>query len=217
QEVTGASERRYDARTRRLTKIAGRDTIKVVGEARRMMFNFGKSHQASGVFNFDNIFASVNPFAPAGTGYGFASYLLGFGATGQIPGVTGSANGLQVPAKTASQLYYQGYYIADTYQVTNKLTVNYGLRWDIPSPYTERYDRASVWVPDAAKPLAQPTGLPLLGKLAVVNSADRKTRNATDPHWRLFAPRVGFAYRVTKDMVVRGGYGIFFLPNDITF
>src|SRR5262249_38361692 len=60
-------------------------------------------------------------------------------------------------------------------------------------------------------------GLPLKGKLAVVNSADRKARGTADYNFKLFAPRAGFAYRVARQTVVRGGYGIFYLPNDLTF
>jgi TonB dependent receptor len=201
-----------------LTKIAGRHTLKFGGELRRMQFNFGKSNQPSGVFNFDNVFTAVNPFAPAGTGYGFASFLLGYGATGNIlTAGSGNPNGIITPALTASQLYYQGYYVADTFQLSSKLTLNYGLRWDLPSPYTERYDRASVWQPSALSPLAQATGLPLVGKLAVVNSPDRPERGGQDKHWKLFAPRLGFAYHLTSKSVIRGGYGIFFLPNDAYF
>jgi hypothetical protein len=201
-----------------VTKIHGRHTLKIGGEVRRMQFNFGKSNQPSGVFNFDNLFTSVNPFAPAGTGYGFASYVLGYGATGSVlPSGSGNGNGIITPALTASQLYYQGYYVADIFQVSSKLTLNYGIRWDLPSPYTERYNRASAWEPQAVSPLAQATGLPLVGKLAVVVSPDRSQRGDQDKHWKLFAPRVGFAYRITSKTVVRGGYGIFYLPNDLYF
>src|SRR5262249_56145756 len=36
-------------------------------------------------------------------------------------------------------------------------------------------------------------------------------------HWKLFAPRLGFSYRFAEKTVVRGGYGIFYLPNDVAF
>ena len=214
--VTGVTANNTFSIAPSLTKIVGRHTLKLGGELRRLQFNFGKSNQSSGVFNFDNLFTAVNPFAPAGTGYGFASYLLGYGAPGTIAG-SSSPNGIQTFVMAASQMYYQGYYVSDTFQVGSKLTLNYGVRWELPSPYTERYDRASVWLGDAASPLAQATGLPLRGRLAVVNSVDRAERGVQDKHWKLFSPRVGFAYRFTDKTVVRGGYGIFFLPNDVTF
>ena len=82
-----------------------------------------KDNQAGGVFNFDNIFTSANPTAPGSTGYGFASFLLGYGATGQLTGVTGSPNEAKTDALTASEFKYQGYYVGDTFQVAKKLTL----------------------------------------------------------------------------------------------
>jgi hypothetical protein len=215
QEVTGVTANNTFAFSPSLTRITGRHTIKVGSEWRRLQYNFGKSNQASGVFNFDNIFTSLNPLAPAGTGYGFASFLLGYGATGQIPGVTGSPNGLQVPNLTASQFTYQGYYVSDIFQLTSKLTLNFGVRWDIPGAYTERWDRESVWLGNAVSPLAQLTGLPIRGKVGLVNTADSPGRGSAVSHWKLFAPRFGMAYRLNNKTVVRAGYGIFYLPNDV--
>jgi hypothetical protein len=215
QEVTGVTANNTFSLSPSLTKIQGRHTLKAGAEWRRLQYNFGKSNQASGVFNFDNILTSQNPTSAGSTGYGFASFLLGYGATGQIPGVTGSPNGLQVPNLTASQFTYQGYYVSDIFQVSNKLTLNYGIRWDLPGAYTERYNRESVWLPNAASPLAQATGLPIQGKLGLVDSADSSGRGSAVQHWKLFAPRLGLAYRLNNKTVVRAGYGIFFLPSDL--
>ena len=49
---------------------------------------------------------------------------------------------------TAAQFTYQGYYVADTFQVSKRLTLNYGVRWDLPGAYTERYNNESVWLPN---------------------------------------------------------------------
>jgi len=217
QEVTGITANNSYTLAPNLTKIAGRHTLKFGAEIRRIEFNFGKSNQGSGVFNFDNVFTSANPFSPGSTGAGWASYLLGYGATGQIPGVTGSPNGVQTFAKTAAEMFYQGYYISDTYQATSKLTLNLGLRWDIASPYTERFDRQAVLLPYVDSPLAKATGLPLKGKFAVVNSPDAPDRGSQESHRKLFAPRVGLAYRLTSKTVIRTGFGLFYLPNDATF
>jgi hypothetical protein len=190
-----------------LTKIAGRHTLKFGGEWRALQFNFAQSNNTTGNFTFDNLFTAINPYAPAGTGYGFASFMLGLGASGSAV----------QSALTAGQQIYQGYFATDTLQLTRKLTLNFGVRWELPGPWTERYDRETVLLPDAESPLAGPTGLPLKGKLGVVNSPDRPSRYNQDYHKNLFAPRLGFAYRLTNTTVVRGGYGIFYLPNDITF
>ena len=214
QEVTGITANNTFSISPSLTKIMGRHTIKVGSEWRRLQYNFGKSNQASGVFNFDNVITSANPVTPGSTGYGFASFLLGYGANGQVPGTTGSPNGLQVPTLTAAQFTYQGYYVSDTFQVNKKLTLNYGVRWDIPGAYTERYNNESVWLPNAVSPLAQQTGLPVKGALGLVNSPQSPGRGSAVEHWKLFAPRVGIAYRLNDKTVIRSGYGIFFLPSD---
>ncbi len=190
-----------------LTKITGRHTLKFGGEVRRLTHNYAQSNNPSGFFNFNNLFTSVNPFTPAGTGNGFASFLLGHGADGNI----------STPSLVAGQQIYQGYFINDTFQVNQKLTLNYGLRWELPGPWTERFDRLTVFLPDAVSPLAGPTGLPLRGKLGLVNTADRESRYSQNRYWNLLAPRLGFSYRFTEKTVVRGGYGIFYLPNDVAF
>jgi hypothetical protein len=188
------------ALTPSLTVIKGRHTLKFGGELRMMDVNYSQSQNASGSYNFDNLFTSVNPFAPAGTGSGYASYLLGFGSGG-------NAN---EPAPYATRQYYQGYYASDTFQVNRKLTVNFGIRWEPTIPYTERFDRLDVFLPDAVSPAAQYTGLPLKGRLGLVNSPDHENRYNQNPHYALFAPRTGFAYRLSDKTVLRGGYGIFY-------
>lgn len=189
-----------------LTKIAGRHTLKFGGEIRRQITNYIQSNVGSGIYNFDNLFTAVSPFAPAGTGLGFASFMLGYGASGNV--VT--------PSPYSARNYYAGLYASDSYQITQKLTVNYGLRWELPFPFVERYDRYTVLLLNADSPLAGPTGLPLKGRLGLVNSPEHPSRHSADTHWNLFAPRGGFAYRLTNKTVLRGGYGIFFAQNDGT-
>jgi len=190
-----------------LTRITGRHTLKFGGEARRLPHNYAQSNNPSGFFNFNNLFTAVNPFAPAGTGIGFASFMLGFGADGNI----------STPALVAGMQRYQGYFINDTFQVNRRLTLNYGLRWELPSPWTERFDRLVVFQPDVQNPLTRATSLAPRGNVALVNSPDRSDRLLEERHWKLFAPRLGFSYRFAEKTVVRGGYGIFYLPNDVAF
>ncbi len=216
QEVTGITANNTFSFAPSIIQIKGRHTIKIGSEWRRLQYNFGKSNQAGGVFNFDNIFTSANPVSPGSTGYGFASFLLGYGATGQIPGVTGSPNGVQTANLTAAQFTYQGYYVSDTFQASKKLTLNYGVRWDIPGAYTERYNRESIWLPNIVSPLAQQTGLPVMGELGLVDTAQSPGgRGSAAEHWKLFAPRLGLAYRLNDKTVIRTGYGLFFLPSDL--
>jgi hypothetical protein len=190
-----------------LTRLLSRHTLKFGGEVRRLPHNYAQSNNPSGFFNFNNLFTAINPFAPAGTGIGFASFMLGYGADGNI----------NTPALVAGMQIYQGYYFNDTFQVSQKLTFNYGVRWELPGTWTERFDRLVVFQPDVQNPLTRSTSLAPRGNVALVNSPDRSDRHLEDRHFKLFAPRLGFSYRFTDKTVVRGGYGIFYLPNDVVF
>jgi hypothetical protein len=188
-----------------MTKIVQAHTLKFGGEVRRQITNYIQSNVGSGIYNFDNLFTAINPQAPAGTGVGFASFMLGYGASGNV--VT--------PSPYSYRNYYAGIYASDTWQVSKKLTVNYGVRWELPFPFVERYDRFTVLLPNTPSPIAAASGIPnLMGRLGLVSSTDNPSRHAAATHMGLFAPRVGFAYRVNDKTVVRSGYGIFFVQND---
>ncbi|HVW87707.1 MAG TPA: TonB-dependent receptor, partial [Bryobacteraceae bacterium] len=187
-----------------LTKIWGGHTLKFGAEFRRNTHNYYQQNSPSGTFNFDSLLTSVNPFAAAGTGNGFASFLLGYGSGG---GVT--QNNL-----VAGQLLYRAYYAGDQWQVTPRLTFNYGVRFEQMGPWSERFDRMTVLLPGVPNDLSGPTGLSLKGKVGLVNTPDSPSRN--NYHLgNLFAPRVGIAWRATDKTVFRTGYGIFWVPNDV--
>jgi hypothetical protein len=187
-----------------LIKLMGRHTLKFGGELRRLDDNFVQVSNAGGLFTFDNLFTSQNPLSPGSTGSGFASFLLGYGASGSI----------NIPAVTAGSMRYQSYYANDSFQATSKLTVTLGLRWEIPGVWTERYNSMSVFNPVLPNALAQPTNLPLKGTLVLVNTPDHPERGLGREHWKLFAPRLGIAYRLSNRTVIRTGGGIFYIPAD---
>jgi len=190
-----------------MTKISGRHELKFGADVRRLTHNYAQSNTPSGIFNFDRNFTADDPFNPVG-GDGFASFLLGFGTGG----------GFNTPGLVAGQQIYQGYFINDRWQVSNKLTVNLGFRWEVLGPWSERFDRLTVFQPDGENAeLAGVQGVSTTGRLALVNSEFRESRNSFDTGENTVAPRVGFAYRLTNNTVLRGGYGIFWLPNDVAF
>ncbi len=107
---------------------------------------------------------------------------------------------------------YLAFYLQDDFKVTRKLTLNLGLRWDVETGPTERYNRQTWFDRAVANPLSQATGLPFLGSIEFAsNSGNPRQRWETDAN--NFGPRVGFAWQATQKTVVRGGYGIFFLPT----
>jgi TonB dependent receptor len=88
----------------------------------------------------------------------------------------------------------------DAWQVSQKLSLNYGLRWDYEGPLGNDKKDLSVFVPSKGGIVFQGAG---------IDSVYPKD-------YRNFSPRVGFAYKVGNkgDLVVRGGFGVFFdTPN----
>ena len=122
----------------------GPHTLRFGGEFRRVPNNYGQTNSADvETFNFNNAF----------TGNPFASYLLG------LPQSTITENIILVAARA----YYGGLYFGDTFQASNRLTVNAGIRWEYPGYWTERHDRQTVFLPNETNPLAAETGLSLPG------------------------------------------------------
>jgi Carboxypeptidase regulatory-like domain/TonB dependent receptor len=144
------------------------------------------------------------------TGFNFADFLLGIPST-----ISRSA---YVPARYDRQIAYD-FFFQDNYKITNRLTLNLGLRYEFHPGWTtsgsriSAFDRntGSIVVPDAALPLVSdlfPTSaIPVIGNSST-SFNDRLF--ATDKN--NIAPRIGFAWRPfrSQTFVVRGGYGIFY-------
>lgn len=150
-------------------------------------------------FNFSRGLTSGPVAAVASTtsGDGIASLLLGTGDSGNAP----------IAAATAITGDYHGLYVQDSWRVNRRLTLHLGLRWEVQLARTERYNRLNNFDFTIPNPLAQATGLPLVGGLVFVTP---ENRGAWDTDWINFAPRVGLAYKLTDRLVLRSGYGIFY-------
>jgi len=185
-----------------LTKVTGKHTIKTGGEYRKYWLNFYQPWGAgpNGGFNFDSTWTQQDPFAYSTTGgFGFASFLLG---------VPTSGDEWVVPKVAFASSYWAGY-VQDDFRVSSKLTLNYGLRYDIDTVRTERYNRMSFYNLDAPSPIAgEVPGFPnLVGAMEFMSPSHRQQ---TSPEYTQFAPRFGFAYQINPKTVIRGGYGMFY-------
>ena len=175
-----------------LIRIIAAHTVKIGAELRLMdASGTGFDGQGSGKYSYNTIY----------TGDEWASFLMGY--PGQIQ--FGTFN------TTASYNYYQTYYATDIWQAARNLSLNLGLRYELPGAIAERNNKATVLLPLAVDPYTGATGT-----LALVDSALYPHRSTVLPKHDLFAPRVGFARRLNSDTVLRGGYGIFYLPPDLT-
>jgi hypothetical protein len=180
--------------------------------------DYAQSNIASGSFAFciagQACFTSL-PGTP-GTGSPFADFLLGY---------ADNFNNFEnhffdqavVPAFTAGQQIYHAFYFSDSWHTTRKLTLNLGLRYDLQGPWSERFNRLSYFDPTASSYLNQflATGSPTVkGDVFLVTPSDR---NNVPLQKTEFAPRVGLAYNVTPNSVIRAGYGIFWIPSYVSF
>jgi len=134
------------------------------------------------------------------SGNAIASLLLGTGASGSAPTRVGLAT---------NQMYY-AFYGQDTWRVNRRLTLNYGLRYEMQKARTERFNRVNRFDFQAPNPLGQRVGLPLVGGLRFVTPDDRG-QWASD-NFDL-APRIGLSLKVTDKIVVRTGYGVYYLQT----
>ena len=197
-----------------LTKIIGRHTLRFGGEARRIEWNYFQSNSVGSTYTFDSGFTSEFPLAasattgsPSNTGYGTASFLLGFPSAGSA----------SEPDLNAGLEHYLAAYVNDSFRVNKKLTLSLGLRVESPGSFQERYNSLTTWDPTLPQTaLSSATGLPLEGGLVLDGSSQRSNRS-----WQnqsiLFTPRIGLAYSINDSLVIRSGYGITALPNIVCF
>jgi hypothetical protein len=101
----------------------------------------------------------------------------------------------------------------DSWKITPKLTVLYGLRYDVFTPFTEAHNHIANFDYFEARNDTTANISSAL-KVAGVNGVDGHAGIKTD--YSNVAPRIGFAYSVTPTIVVRGGYGLSFFPGNYT-
>jgi hypothetical protein len=188
-----------------VTHIRGRHTLKMGADIRSLRHNSFSGGVNSGIFNFNAAFTQgPNPLVSSSTaGNGFASLLLGTVAGGTAT----------VRAAISYYTWYYAGYVQDDFRVSHKLTLNLGLRYDYETPRQERYDRISFFLPDVPNPVGPEVGMPnLLGGLGFPGTGGYG-KGWADPDRNNFGPRFGFSYSVLPKTVLRGGYGITYLPN----
>ncbi|WP_321473895.1 TonB-dependent receptor [uncultured Paludibaculum sp.] len=190
-----------------LTQIFGRHTMKYGTEWNLFRLNNTQRTDAPLTLSFNRGFTQGVSPNTTGTniGSGMASFLLGWTGSG-----TGSIN-----ATSTYSIKTQALFVQDDWKLTRKLTLNLGLRWEHEGPYTDRFNAMTNF--DPSKQFTA-NGIALVGGLSFPGDKgfDRGVRETS---WRDFQPRFGFAYQLDANTVLRGGYGLYFLPttgNNIT-
>ncbi|MBI4909531.1 MAG: TonB-dependent receptor [Acidobacteria bacterium] len=190
-----------------LTKIAGAHTLKFGADLRQLDNSYWQNNNAGGTVNFSNRFTAANGASPGATGDSFASFLLGRADSGIAETLNWTANLTR----------YQGYFVNDTWQVSPKLTLTLGVRWEIPGIQMEKRDRIGGLDPSAPNPLGEKIGRQVLGDYILANTPRHPERGVRPENYKLFAPRIGLAYRLDNKTVIRAGGGIFYIPTDTPF
>ncbi len=139
--------------------------------------------------------------ATAGTGDGYASFLLGVGSGTDNTGFN------KFPATDKHML---GWYLQDDWKAAPKLTLNLGLRYEIQTAPIERTNAQEYFDFTATNPISTAVGTTYPGELVFNSGSNRGLYHTAHAN---FAPRVGAAYQLRDKLVLRGGYGIFFVPN----
>ncbi len=188
------------------TKVLTRHVLKFGFETRLVRVNNSEAGNSVGAYNFSRGFTQgPDPNrASVDAGDAIASLLLGLGSGGTFTKC--------FKCVSTQSTYWAGYF-GDDWKVSGKLTLNLGLRYELETPRTERYNRLNVFDPNVASPLAGPAGLPNLQGGLVFAGVNGNSRRQFPVDANNFAPRFGFAYQATTNTVLRGGFGIFYAPS----
>lgn len=186
--------------TASLTWILNKHTFKFGSDNR--VYQLNNTQGAAGAsFSFSRGFTQgPNPnTAGATSGFGFASFMLGTPSGGTV--------GFGAPVTETVKNFAM--YAQDDWKITPKLTLNLGLRWEVELGITDRYGAISNFDPNVRSSI---NGINLRGGLSFpgVNGLGRGHRDAELTN---FQPRLGFAWQFLPKTVLRGGYGITYLPT----
>ncbi len=166
----------------------GSHTLKGGVDFRRRQLTIYQTNQGNGRFNFS---PALTDSRQGSGGDSMASFILGYG-TSIVHDYT-----LNWPGQRGYEL---GFYFADDWRLTRKLTLNLGIRWDYFSPFREVANRWANFNLKTAK-------IDIAGQNGVDEYA------GVQPYRKNFGPRFGFAYQILAHTVIRGGFGLFYNPT----
>ena len=195
-----------------LSWVKGRHIFKFGGEQRLFFNNFHQPNPPTGFFHFaQSVTEQVVDGGDSTQGNSFASLLLGYGDTDSFYAINPSV---------ANKSKETAFFFQDDWKITSKLTLNLGLRYEWSTPYTERNNKIQFSNFSGDSGITVPIDVPgvlstnssLLGT-TVFAGGDHRNVPVDRNNW---APRIGFAYAVNPNTVVRGGAGVYYGLNVAT-
>ena len=183
-----------------VTWIRGRHTLRFGGDVRIQQFNVAQLLSPGGWFNFRHLqTANVDT---NDQGWPIASLI-----TGATEWSFNSSKSLD----PGWRYFYPAGFVQDDIKLTQHLTLNVGLRYEISYPRTESHNRYRSFDPTVPNPAAGNR----LGALVSANGTgalQAEFEGLAKPDYSNWGPRVGFAYSLNDRTVIRGGYGLYYSP-----
>jgi hypothetical protein len=204
--------------------IKGSHSIKFGGEQRVFFNYFWQPDNPTGIFNFSRDVTTSQPNASKGDdgeGNPFATILLGYPHDAS----------LHIVPAVADKSKETAFFVQDDWKATPKLTLNFGLRYEWSTPYTERLNRlqfndftgdTGINIPvnrnldDPSDPNNPLIDFGQIGELRGTSLFPTSGRRNSPVDRNNFAPRFGFAYQLESNTVLRGGAGLFYGMNVAT-
>ena len=195
-----------------ITKTHGRFTFKFGGEYRVGLLNTSAPGHAS--FEIGNYYSDQNytsQYTDA-NGNNVGSYNTtnvqgGYPAAQWLTGAGYEVAGSSVASALAMK--YTAFYEQTIWKATPRLTLNFGLRFEMQPGPTERHNRQSAFDTEGTNPFGNGS--------YVFSGTNGYSRNLYESHYDDFGPRIGAAYNLNSTTVIRGGFGIAYLPTNSGF
>ena len=203
--------------------VRGSHSIKFGGEQRVFYNNFRQPDWPTGILNFNREITTQDPNGSLGSinqGNPFATMLVGFPANADDSGLSAVVH---IVPEVGDKSKETAFYVQDDWKVTPRLTLNLGLRYEWSTPYSERNNQIQFSDFTGSTgfniPVDRSADFPEFGQIGnVVGTTIFATsghRNASVDR-NNFAPRVGFAFQLASNTVLRGGAGVFYGMNVAT-
>jgi len=210
-----------------VTKVAGRHTIKMGVDFQHVRVATEAPIAPHGAYTFNGFYTGAP--GVSFTGSGVADFLADDDTPPGAPAgsTPGSMNSAELTAffNIDNVRWYKAAYAQDTWKVTPKLTLNIGLRYEYFQPIEERHDHQALWYPTSIAPgsgvgnyvMANSQKSDYLAPGFVTDLAQdnitlsyTSTRSLVKSQYSQFAPRLGVDYALSRRLVVRSGYGLFY-------
>ncbi len=185
-----------------ISKFTGKHAFKAGVEYRFGYNNESNDLSSSGNLEFNRLITDFR--GSANTGEAYASFLIG---------AANSASLSKTDVITSRAAYWAAY-VQDDYRITDRLTLNLGLRWEVETARAVDDNKLNAFDGTAINPVS---GTPGVVTFAGQTFAGQNSvpNTSFDANYKNFGPRAGFAYKApfARDLVIRGGAGFFYGPN----